>query len=348
MIKEKGDEMNSRERVLAVLDGCKPDMIPIFPKISFANTIVCDDMRVIDYMTDPECMARACISAYKRFGWDAVALHTDIGSEGMALGSVYTRPENSPSEIKKFLLESIEDYEMVKVPDPRNVEPMKTVIRATELVSQQIGKEAYITAWTNGPLNVASQVVRLDELLVGLITDPETVHELLSRCTDVAIAYARELIKSGAEAIAYGHATASSTVISRAHYEEFALPYEKKLVEAIHREGAKAITHICGNIKPIIDLIVQNGADVIDFDHICSIKELREKAGPDVVFRGNINPTLLAMGTPDQIKQKVKELMEQLDGNSNFILCSGCEVALNTPLENLEAFVQAGREFGIL
>ncbi len=340
--------MNSRERVQAVLEGKKPDMTPIFPKISFANTIVCDDIRVIDYMTKPESMAKACISAYKFFGWDAVALHTDIGSEGMALGSEYFRPENSPSEIKKHLLSTIDEYEAVKVPDPRNTEPMKTVIKATELVSKQIGNEAFVTAWTNGPLNVASQVVPLDELLMGLLTDPETVHELLKRCTEVSIAYAKELIRSGADAIAFGHAIASSTVISRAHYEEFALPYEKQLVAAIHEEGAKTITHICGNIKPVVDLIDQNGSDVVDFDHVCDIKELRAKVGSDKVFRGNIDPTLLAMATPGEIRQKVKELFEKLDGNSNFILCTGCEVALNTPVDNLHAFVQAGREFGKL
>ncbi|MGE5614846.1 MAG: uroporphyrinogen decarboxylase family protein [Bacillota bacterium] len=337
--------MNSRERVQAVLDGRQPDMTPIFPKISFANIIACDGMRVIDYMTDPECMARACIEAYRFFGWDAVSLHTDIGSEGMALGSEYLRPENSPSEIKRHLMKTIDEYELVKVPDPRTTEPMKTVIKATELVSQRIGKEAYVIAWTNGPLNVASQVVPLDELLVGLLTDPRTVHELLRRCTEVAVTYAKELIKSGADAIAFGHAIASSTVISRAHYEEFALHYEKQLISAIHDNGARAITHICGNIAPIVDLINENGSDIIDFDHVCNIRELRAKALKKV-FRGNINPTLLAVGTPAEIRQAVKELLAEVDDKSKFILGSGCEVTLNTPKENLQAFVEAGREFG--
>ncbi|WP_312642489.1 uroporphyrinogen decarboxylase family protein [Hydrogenoanaerobacterium sp.] len=338
--------MNSRERVIAVLGGQKPDTVPIFPKIAFANTIVCDDMRVIDYMTDPECMAKACITAYRTFGWDGVALHTDIASEGMALGSEYHRPENAPSEIKHYLMETIEDFERVEVPNPRTTEPMRTVIRATELVKQQIGQEAYIIAWTNGPLNVASQVVPLNELLIGLLTDSDTVHQLLQRCTDVSIAYAKELIAAGADGIAYGHATASSTVISRAHYEEFALPYEKQLVGAIQECGAKAITHICGNIEPIVDLISQNGADVIDFDHVCDINQLMTKTSPEKIFRGNLDPTLLAFGTTGEIRQKVKELLEKAGDTGRLLLGSGCEIALNTPQKNLHAFVSAGRDYG--
>lgn len=340
--------MTSKQRVQAVLDFQKPDTIPIFPKIAFSNVVACPDMRVIDYMTDPECMARACITACETFGWDAVALHTDIGSEGMALGSKYHRPEHSPAELQKHLLSSIEEYEAVKVPDPLTTEPMKTVIKATELVSQRIGDRVYVTAWTNGPLNVASQVLHLDELLVALIYDPETVHELLKRCTEVAIAYARQLVAAGAQAVSFGHAVASSNVISRAHYEEFALPYEQKLIAAIHAESARAITHICGNTLPIVDLIGQNGSDIIDFDHVCDIAKLREKVGVAKVFRGNISPTDLARATPEQIRQQVKDLMEAARPGGPFLLGSGCEVTLNTPPENLHAFVQAGREFGNL
>ncbi len=42
--------MNSRERIMAVLAGEKPDMTPIFPKIAFANVLACEGMTVREYM----------------------------------------------------------------------------------------------------------------------------------------------------------------------------------------------------------------------------------------------------------------------------------------------------------
>lgn len=336
--------MTSRQRIQAVLAGETPDRTPIFPKIAFSNTLACPDMTVLDYMTDPACMAKACIEAYRRFGWDGVSLHTDIGSEGMALGSVYQRPVSGPAELQKPLLATADEYQRIDIPDPLSTEPMKTVIQAVRLVKEQIGDEAYILAWTNGPLNVASQVLALDELLMTLLDEPETVHLLLERCTQVAITYARELIHAGADAIAFGHATASNNVISRSHYEEFALPYEKNLIAAIHQLGAKAVTHICGDIVPTVDLIAQNGSDIIDFDHVCDIKILRQKA-PGKVFRGNIDPALLAMRTPDQIRAAVRELLKDVGKDPRFLLGSGCEIGLNTPLENLHAFVDAGKGY---
>ena len=136
-------------------------------------------------------------------------------------------------------------------------------------------------------------------------------------------------------------------MISRKQYEEFALPYEKELISAIHQAGATAITHICGNTEPIIDLIAQTGCDIIDFDHVCQIEALREKA-PNAIFRGNIDPALLALGTEDDVYEAVKALIAADGRSGRLILGSGCEVALNTPIENLHAFVRAGREFGKL
>ena len=339
--------MNSRERIQAVMAGQKPDRTPIFPKIAFSNVLARPGMRVIDYMTDPACMAEACLAARDLFGWDGVALHTDIASEGMALGSVYNRPENSPAELRKPLLSSLEEYEKVKTPDPWATEPMRTVLAAVKLVRERAGSEVYIAAWTNGPLNVASQVLAIDELLIGLLTEPELVHCLLRKCVDVAMVYARELVAAGADAVAFGHATASATMLSRDHYREFALPYETELVAAIHAAGAGAITHICGNIVPNVDLIAQNGSEVIDFDHVCDVRTLRDKA-PGKILRGNLDPTLLALGKPEQIREAVRTLMERAGRDPLHLLGSGCEIALNTPPENLHVFVDACREFATI
>ncbi|MDO5424238.1 MAG: uroporphyrinogen decarboxylase family protein [Eubacteriales bacterium] len=337
--------MNARERILAVFAGEQPDTTPIFPKIAFANVLACEGMTVREYMTDPKCMARACISAYRKFGWDGVSIHTDISSEGKALGTIYEQPENAPGILKKYLLNDISEVDKVKVPDPYTTEPMKTVIEAIRIVKREIGEEAFIMGWTNGPLNVAGQLYNLDELLVTLLEEPEEVHVLLEKCTEVACTYAAAMIEAGADMIAYGHATASQNVISKNCYLEFALPYEQKLVRAIHDHGAKACTHICGNIEKIVDVIAQNGSDVIDFDHVCDIDRLRSVV-PDKIYRGNVDPALFALGTPEEIRETVRALLAQEGTKKKFFLGSGCEINTNTPVENLKAFVEAGRAFG--
>ena len=339
--------MNPKQRVEAQLRGEKPDYVPIVPKIAFANVIACPEMTVRDYMTSGANMAEACIAAYRMFGWDGVSLQTDIGNEGKAMGSVYRQPENTPSQLVKPLLESVEPEELEKVhmPDICRTEPFSIVLDAVKRVVAEIGGEAYVISWTNGPLNVASQLLGINELLPALIESPDEVLTLLEKCTDVACAYAQELVKAGAQAIAFGHATASTNLISPKDNRTFALPFEKRLVDAIHEAGAVAITHICGNILPIIEDICQNGSEVIDFDHVCELEKLMERA-PDRIFRGNIDPALLALGTPEAIREQVEKLLHTEGAAGRLLLGSGCEINTNTPVANLHAFVQAGRQYG--
>ena len=161
--------MNSKQRMQALTDGKQPDMVPIFPKISFATIKSVPGMNFHDYTTSPEHMANAIISSARKYGYDAVGITTDIANEGMALGSIYERPADRPSKMVRYLLDTIDDYEKVVMTDPMSKEPTKTIIRATELVKKEIGDEIYITSWCNGPLNVASQLVPLEEVLIGMI-----------------------------------------------------------------------------------------------------------------------------------------------------------------------------------
>ena len=55
----------------------KPDMLPVFPKISFA-TAKYAGYTVGQYMSDPSAMSQSVIAACERFGWDAVGITTDI------------------------------------------------------------------------------------------------------------------------------------------------------------------------------------------------------------------------------------------------------------------------------
>lgn len=334
--------MTGRERIDAVLHKKTPDMIPIFPKLAF-TTAKFSGHTVSEYMSDPVVLAECAVNAAEKFGWDAVPLHTDISLDGMALGSQYTLPEDAPYVLKKSLMDSIEDIDRIQIRNPWDCPGYGTLLRATEHAVKLAGDRLFIQSWCNGPMNVASQLYNLQELLVDTICDPEAVHALLELCTQAAVWQARELIKAGADAVAFGHATVSSNVVSRETYIEFGLPYEKRIVDAIHEEGGIAITHICGRIEPIIDKIYENGSDIIDFDATNNIRTLIERTHGERVFRGNISPALLSNGTPEEVEQAVRELLALDAGSGRLLLGSGCEINQNVTEENLKAFVRAAR-----
>lgn len=64
--------------------------------------------------------------------------------------------------------------------------------------------------------------------------------------------FARQQIREGAQFIGIGDAAAS--LVSPRFYKELILPAEQRLIDEIHKNGARAKLHICGKclLKGII------------------------------------------------------------------------------------------------
>jgi uroporphyrinogen-III decarboxylase len=125
-----------------------------------------------------------------------------------------------------------------------------------------------------------------------------------------------------------------------AGYEKFALPYERRIVDAIHKLGAKAKLHICGNISSIIDIISQSGADMIDVDFPVGFAAANRSFEGKCSACGNFSPIeVLLQGNPDTVREAVISCVNA--GNGRTFIAAGCEVPVATPPENLQAVHEA-------
>lgn len=68
-------------------------------------------------------------------------------------------------------------------------------------------------------------------MLTDLIDQPDWVIELLEFCLEISIDFAQEQIRAGADIIGLGDAVCLQ--ISPEMYRQFALPYEKKIFDAV-------------------------------------------------------------------------------------------------------------------
>jgi uroporphyrinogen-III decarboxylase len=68
---------------------------------------------------------------------------------------------------------------------------------------------------------------------------------------------------------------------------------------------------------------------------------------PDLVLRGNIDQVeFLVKASPEDIRVKVRELTEKVKPRGNWILSTTDFFLDGVPYGNIEAFAEAGREFG--
>jgi MtaA/CmuA family methyltransferase len=219
---------------------------------------------------------------------------------------------------------------------------MSDRLAAVRRLREQVGGEVPIMGWVEGALAEAADLRGMATLLLDLYDQPDWVHELLERCVEVGIAFARAQIDAGADIIGLGDAIASQ--IAPAMYQKFCLPFEQRIFAAVHEMGALARLHICGDTTRLLPLMLASGADIIDLDWMVDLGLAARTFGDRAALCGNFDPVrIMLQGTPQQVRQAVVTCLD--GGGRRSISAAGCEIPDGTPPENLRAQAQALRDY---
>jgi MtaA/CmuA family methyltransferase len=215
---------------------------------------------------------------------------------------------------------------------------MSDRLKAIRRFRDLVGGEVPIMGWVEGALAEANVLRGDTTLMMDLYDRPEWVQELLEVCVEVEIAFARAQVQAGADIIGLGDAIASQ--IAPQMYVEFALPYEQRIFDAVHKMDAATRLHICGDITRILPHIPGSGADIVDVDWMVDLASAAETFGHHPLTCGNFDPVAVLLdGTPQQVREATLECL-RLGGPRN-ISGAGCEVPDGTPHPNLLAQAQA-------
>lgn len=189
---------------------------------------------------------------------------------------------------------------------------LKAQLLTVERLVQHFGREVFLIGrGDQGPFSLASQLYGMDRLLEDLMDEDaeEDIRRLLDFCTRACIAYHERLLLLGVPMTSMGDSTAGPDVISPAMYETFAMPYEKQVIEAVHRKGGLISLHICGNATKIIDKMCSLGADVLEIDQKTDLEAAVREAEGKCALLGQINPVLLSGGTQQEVKAAAERIL---------------------------------------
>ena len=191
-----------------------------------------------------------------------------------------------------------------------------------------------------------------EQALMYMLDDRGKIHAILQSYTQGTIDLARRQARRGVDAVLISSAFAGGGFISPAQYEEFVLPYERQVVEELHREGSVVYTHTCGKIGDRLELMVATGLDGIDtLDPpplgTVDLADAKRRVGSRIFFKGNIDPVhTLLKKTRDEVRQDAWERLRVGSPGSGYILSSACSVSPRVPPENLTVLADVAQAFG--
>lgn len=221
-------------------------------------------------------------------------------------------------------------------------------------VIEKTGHRVSVHGEVYSPFSQFLEMLNYEPALMALLTDPAKAIACLDALTEGTIQLGIREVHCGADAVLISSAFAGSGFISREFYEQFVLPFEKKVISGI--KSAKDIpvyTHTCGGIGDRLDLMMEtgtNGIDTLDPPPLGTV-ELEDAIAQTkgkVFIKGNIDPVNeLLMGTEEMLEQAVLRRLEIAKPGGGYIMSTACSVSPHTRPEKIELLSQLTREHGV-
>ena len=246
------------------------------------------------------------------------------------------------------ILEDTDDerIDTLTVPNPKTDGLMPLLLNLQKYMQPRIrdlGEEYFMVA-TRGPLTIASHLMELTELLVGIKTDPEAIHKIL-RCTTA-------LCKSWLEVQLENVGTARGILVlddvtgflNEEDFLEFSYPYMKEIFSAF--PGMLHMMHNDAVRTSSYPYLEDMGVDLFNMTHTVNIGEIRKLAGGKVCLLGNVPPMSLTKATPEEVSCLTTEMMDNYKESNNgdmhgLLVSLGGGAPMGAAGENIAAMINA-------
>ncbi len=203
-------------------------------------------------------------------------------------------------------------------------------------------EEYHVSGEVFSPFSQLMEMLGYTEALIALVENPQKVEAMLENLAAGAAEYALLQAECGPDAILVSSAFAGGGFISLDHYRRFVLPYEARVVQAMHkRTRIPVYVHTCGAIGDRIALMLEAGYDGVDTMDPpplgnTMIDEVKQRYGKDLFLKGNLDPVnVLLRGSPQDVYDQACWLIDKAGRDGGYILSTACSVAPQASPENI-------------
>lgn len=330
------EEMTSRERVIAALQGLACDRIPLASPVSVANA-ECMELTKAYFPfanTNAEKMANLSEASYKILKFDSVSPYFGTTNEAEALGcSVNWGNQYRMPRVLTGAFRSLKEFKAPR--DFLDRKGPRTVIDAIAILKQRMNLKAAIFGKVIGPLSLIFYTCGIQNTLNSLILETDTVRQVLKEASQLCTDFALAQIEAGADSITISE-DAVGDLISRECYRQVVMEAERNLNCALQIH-VPTVFHLSCKIMDRADLFAQTGFDALSFDSRNDIQELRQLVGSMRLIGCINNPATLLNGSKKNITQEVFYSIH----NGINLVSPECSIPLRVSNKNLLAMQEA-------
>lgn len=190
----------------------------------------------------------------------------------------------------------------------------------------------------------------IEKLILEVYDDPDWVHYACKEMQKRKITFIESLEGVPYDILELGGGDASTTVISPAIFREFVSTYDKPLIELAHKKGQRIVYHTCGGMMPILEDLVDLGADALetftppDMGGDVDLKKAKEILGDQVCMIGGFDQGHYLYGcTEEQTREAVRKCFRDAGEGGRYIL-SPSDHFFDAEMELIKVFVDEAKK----
>ena len=297
----------------------------------------------LEMCKNPEIAAQVTLQPVKRFDLDAAIIFSDIliPLEPMGVEFEFAKGEGP---VFHHPLREMKEVEKLRTFDPEEEIPflMKTI----RMVREDLEGKAPLIGFAGAPFTLASYIIEGGHSKNYVLTKCMMYRNrpiwdaLMGKISEVLIRYLNAQIRSGVQTVQLFDSWAGC--LSPADYEEYVLPYSKRIIEGVDR--TVPLIHFATSNSTLLELMKGAGGDVIGVDWRVDLGEAWARLGNDVAIQGNLDPVVL-FGPVSVIEKEVKRILDRAGGRPGHIFNLGHGILPETPVDHVAALIDIVHQY---
>ena len=197
----------------------------------------------------------------------------------------------------------------------------------------------------------------ITEWYVSLAARPEHIKKIFDLQIEIALGNLSKIHKAVGNKVSVvlvagaDYGTQNGPMVSPAAFAELFKPYYKRVNDWMHKNTQwKTMFHSCGGIVPLLDHFYEMGVDILNPVQTNAAGMdpafLKKNYGSKFTFWGGGIETqkTLPFGTPEEVKNQVKERFSIFSPGGGFVFNSIHNIQAGVPVKNLVAMFEAIKE----
>lgn len=286
---------------LAAVGGRKPSRVPVWFMRQAGRSLpeyraLREQRSMLDSCFEPDVACEITLQPIRRYDVDAAILFSDIvvplRAAGIDLdivadvGPVIAQPVRTDADITAM-----------KPLDPPAIQP---VFETIGLLVDALG-EVPLIGFAGAPFTLASYLVEGGpsrhhaRTKAMMLSEPASWHALMTKLTDLTIAFLRGQIEAGVDAIQVFDSWAGT--LSLADYRQYVLPHSARVFAALAEHGLP-MTHFGVGTAELLGAMSEAGATVVGVDWRTALTDAAARVVPGTALQGNLDPVVVLAGWP--------------------------------------------------